>query len=117
MTLFRAYGNALETILAQPSPRAALGWLDKSRLMGLLADAGFTVPVVTEETLTVTLERGLPQAMEMVVGTVAGPAIRAMNAEERSRFEKKLSENLAPWTKGLAIHAPARALVAVAAKS
>ncbi len=116
MTLFRAYGNALETTLAHPPLRAALGWLDSFRLNDLLADAGFILSVVTEETLTVTLERGLPQAMEMVVGTVAGPAVRDMNAEERARFEKKLSENLAPWTKGQGIYPPARALVAVASR-
>ncbi len=114
MTLFRAYGNALELTLTQSPQRAALGWLDSSRLMGLLAGAEFTKSVVSEETLTVSLERGLPQAMEIVVGTVGGSAVRAMNAEERARFEKKLSENLAPWTKGQAIYAPARALVAVA---
>ena len=116
MTLFRAFGNAVESALAQPPPRAVRGWLDKPRLGGLLADAGFADSTVSEETLTVVLERGLPQALECVIGTTSGPVIRAMNSEEYARFEKKLFENLAPWTKGQAIHAPARALVAVAAK-
>jgi ubiquinone/menaquinone biosynthesis C-methylase UbiE len=109
-------GDAVESTLAQPPPRTVRGWLDKPRLSGLLADAGFANPVVSEETLTVVLERGLPQALECVIGTTSGPVIRAMNAEERVRFERKLSENLVPWTKGQAIYAPARALVAVAAK-
>ena len=114
MTFFVAIHDALEATLVDAPQRAALGWLDKSRLEDLLAGAGFSDPVVTEETLTVTLERGLPQALECAMGTTSGFAIRAMNSEERALFERKVSENLDPWKKGHAIFAPARALVAVA---
>lgn len=106
MTYFVAIHDALDATLAQPPKRAAIGWLDQSRLRDLLARAGFTDQVVSEETLTVALEGGMPQALECAIGTTSGPAIKAMSPGERVRFEGLVSGNLAPWKKGRAIHGP-----------
>lgn len=114
MTLFAAFHDALEAVLADAPKRAALGWLELAQLRGLLEQAGFKDAAVTEETMNVVLEGGLPQAMECVAGTTASAAVRGMNADQKAKYVTAVAERLAPYLKGHAIHAPAGVLMAVA---
>ena len=114
MTLFVAFLEAVDATVAVPPARSAMGWLDLGKLTQLLKQAGFVAPEVTEQRLVTVLEQGLPQALQCLEGTTAAQSVRAMTQAEQGRFVGHLTKNLAPWTQGHAIHAPVRALVAIA---
>ncbi len=114
MSLFAAIHEALEAAMPDQPRRPPPNWLNPSNLRDLFVGAGFANPIITEETLTVVLDRGFPQALECAIGTTSGPAIRALSKSDRASFEEKLFKNLSPWLKGQVVFAPARALVAVA---
>lgn len=114
MTLFSGFLDAVDRVMANPPSRAAMGWLNSARLKELLAAAGFRDAWSGEESMQVELKRGLPQALEMVQGTTAGPPYRTMKDDEKVKFAGALAEILAPYTKDGVIRAPTRALIGVA---
>ena len=113
MTLFSAFLDAVDTSLAQPAPRAALGWLDSPGLKSLLERAGFQGVAVREEVQVAVFEQGLAQALACVDGTTAGAPVRAMAPETRHAFELHVAEALAPYAQDGVLKVPARAWVAV----
>jgi SAM-dependent methyltransferase len=114
MTLFSTFLDAVDASLAQPAPRAALGWLDPTGLKSLMERAGFQAVQVREEVLVAEFELGLAQALACVDGTTAGAAVRAMAPPARHAFERRVAFALAPYEQDGLLKVPARALVAVA---
>jgi SAM-dependent methyltransferase len=114
MTLFSAFLDAVDQSMAQPAPRAALGWLDAPGLTSLLERAGFQGVQLGEEVQVAVFEQGLAQALACVEGTTAGAPVRAMAPETRRAFELRVAEALAPYAQDGVLRVPARAWVAVA---
>jgi ubiquinone/menaquinone biosynthesis C-methylase UbiE len=114
MTLFSTFLDAVDATLAQPAPRAALGWLDAAGLRSLMERAGFQGVEVREEVLMAEFAQGLAEALACVDGTTAGAPVRAMAPEARHAFERRVAFALAPYEQDGVLKVPARALVAVA---
>jgi ubiquinone/menaquinone biosynthesis C-methylase UbiE len=116
MTLFSTFLVAFQETTGTPA-RRPLAWLEAKKLSALLEGAGFADVRVEEITLVAVFEGGMKDALACVDGTSAGAGVRALEPAQRTAYERRVEERLAPYARGDALELPATALVGVGKRS